>query len=77
MSYIKHLLTLDIIPAPHTETLIISFSSLEYTISEDGGPVEVCLTTSSVVAEGFTVVLLAQQSLPAIASGEINILISS
>lgn len=59
-----------IVSASHTETLIISFSSLEYTISEDAGPVEVCLTTSAVISEGFTVVLLAQQSIPAIASGE-------
>jgi hypothetical protein len=46
------------------DDLTISFSSPEFTVPEDGGPVEVCLTTSSVVAEDLTVVLLALESLP-------------
>ena len=50
--------------------LTISFSSPEFTVPEDGGPVEVCLTTSSVVAEDLTVVLLALESLPVDATGK-------
>ena len=47
----------------------ISFTSTEYTAAEDGGPVEVCLTTSAVLAEPATVVLLALESLPVDAKG--------
>ena len=49
--------------------ITVSFSSPENVTPENGGSVEVCLTTSEVLSQPLTVVVLAQENVPADARG--------
>ena len=52
--------------------IIVSFSSPEIVTPENRGSVEICLTTSEVLSQPLTVVVLAQESVPADAGGMCN-----